>query len=226
MLLSNFSKYLMPKKYSFSGRNSTVPISQATIEESLNKIIITTNIYPTQSVLDELINSSTNNLNSNFQLNLYKESYVFYDKVGISQDNDKNKLVNNSKKNLNFYYTKANVVYSNNSQDKAGLYNPCFQDIAQYGIQGTLMYLFVPDDNFKNWFNFFKNKNNLDPVLKEESLRDVTEQTPVIKTPDPMIGLQAPQKYCLINKTIPGLVPETLSTYKSNITNGQTNSTC
>lgn len=208
-LLKYFSKHLIDKKYSFSGRNNTFPISNAKIKDCLNKIIIITNIYPTKSVLDELINSSSNNLNNTFNLNIYKESYITYDKQGLSQDNDKNTVLNNAKSTLNFYYTMPNSSYKNSNQTKSGLYNPSFQDCAQYGIQGTLMYIFIPDDNLNKWNMFFKSKNNLNPVLKDESLRLIKNKSNEIIQQNPILGLQNPETYVLI----PGL----LTTNKSNI---------
>jgi hypothetical protein len=190
----------------------------ATIKECLNKIIIVTNIYPTKTILDELINASNNKLSNNFNLNLYKSSYITYDKVGISIDNDKTSLINNCKTNLDFYYTLPNEEKRNNNQPKAGMYNPSFQDCAQYGIQGTLMYIFLPDNNLNKWVSFFKNKNNFDPVLKEESLRLVDNKKPIINPQNPIIGLQSPQKYCLI----PGM----MSTQKSNLSTTKTNNSC
>ena len=67
-------KRFIDKKYSFSGRNNTFPISSATMKECINKIIIITNTYPTKSVLDELINGCTNHLNETicFSKNLTK----------------------------------------------------------------------------------------------------------------------------------------------------------
>jgi hypothetical protein len=217
-LLKYFSKYFIDKKYSFSGRNSTFSISTAAIKDCLGKIIIITNRYPTKTVLDELINSSTNKLNNNVTLNEYKQNYITYDKLGLSQDNNKIDLLNNSKSNLSFYYTNPNISYKNNNQSKAGLFNPSFQDCAQYGIQSTLMYLFVPDDNLNKWNLFFKNKNNLDPVLKEESLRLINIKKEEIKEQNPVIGLQKSQKYCVVN----GLI----STQKSNLSQNVTNSSC
>ena len=217
-LLKYFSKYFIDKKYSFSGRNSTFSISTAAIKDCLGKIIIITNRYPTKTVLDELINSSTNKLNNNVNLNEYKQNYITYDKLGLSQDNNKIDLLNNSKSNLSFYYTNPNISYKNNNQSKAGLFNPSFQDCAQYGIQSTLMYLFVPDNNLNKWNLFFKNKNNLDPVLKEESLRLINIKKEEIKEQNPVIGLQKSQKYCVVN----GLI----STQKSNLSQNVTNSSC
>lgn len=217
-LLKFFSKYFVDKKYSFSGRNSTFLISMALMKECLSKIIIVSNIYPTKTVLDELINSCTNNLNNTFQLIEYKEDYVNYNQVGISQDNNKTDLVNNSKTTINFYYTNPNTKYVNNSQPKSGLFNPSFQDCAQYGIQGTLMYIFVPDSNLNKWYSFFKNKNNLNPVLKEEVLRYIVTTKNIINQQNPVIGLQKSQKYCV--------VPDLISTNKGNLSSGVANSSC
>ena len=218
LILRYFSKYLIDKKYGYSGRNNMLPVSMATLKESLNKIVIITDKYPTKTILDELINASTNDLSNNFNINLYKASYITYDKVGMSQDNDKTSLINNSKTNLSFYYTTPNESSKNNNQSKAGMYNPSFQDCAQYGIQGTLMYIFLPDDNLNKWVSFFKNKNNFDPVLKDEVLRLVNQPKPVITQQDPVIGLQKPQKYCL--------VPGMMATDKSNLSASNSNNTC
>lgn len=217
-LLKYFSKHFVDKKYSFAGRNSTFSISMAKIKECLGKIIIITNVYPTKTVLDELINVSTNNLNNHFNFLEYKQNYIKFPSTGISQDNDKNTLLNNAKSSINVYYSKPNENYKNNNQAKAGLFNPSFQDCAQYGIQSTLMYIFVPDDNLKKWNDFFKNKNNFDPVLKDELLRSVDNKKIIIEKQNPTIGLQKPQKYCLI----PGM----MTTEKSNISNNAVNNTC
>lgn len=217
-LLKNFSKYLIDRKYGFCGKNNMLPVSKATMSEAIGKVIICTNIFPTKTVLDELINASSNNLNTNFNMTLYKENYIHYDKVGMSQDNDKTTLINSCITNLNFYYTEPNTDHQNNNQDKAGMYNPSFQDCAQYGIQATLMYVFLPDDNLNKWVSFFKNRNNSYPVLKDQSLRLVNIAQPVINQQNPVIGLQTPQKYCVV----PGLI----STQKSNLSASQTNSSC
>jgi hypothetical protein len=194
-LMRVFSTRLMDKKYSFSGRNGSFNISHATLKEALNKIIFITNNYPTYSVLDELINSSTNSLNHDFNINLYKKSYVDYpfpDGPGLSQDYNKNDILNNCKKNIFLFYTNPNDAYTNNQQTKAGLYNPHFQDCAQYGVQGTLMYLFVPDNNFKLWKEYFENMNNFQPVLKEEILRYIDVPIPVINKQNEKLALTKP----------------------------------
>jgi hypothetical protein len=217
-LLKVFSKYFIDKKYSFSGRNSTFLVSLAKMREALGKIIIISNVYPTKTALDELINASTNGLNNNFTLNEYKADYIKFPNTGVSQDNDKNTLLNNSKTKINLYYSVPNIAYKNDNQAKAGLFNPSFQDCAQYGIQSTLMYVFTPDDNLNKWVQFFKNKNDLNPVLKDELLRSVNVQQEQIQQQNPVAGLQNPQKYCVV----PGLI----STQKSNLSDKSVNKSC
>ncbi len=217
-----FGKNLMDKKYSFSGRNGTFPISQCPLKDAKNKIIICTNIYPTRTIFDELINAGNvgNQTNPNLFLNidLYKETYVDFNSLGISQDQDKTKLLENHRRNLSFYYTLQNIDKIRDGENKSGLYNPNFQDLGQYGIQGTLMYLFVPDNNLNKWYMYFKSKNNLYPVLKDESLRALDPESPDIKQQNPIMGLQQPQKYCII--------PGFMDTQKSNITVGDSNNSC
>jgi len=197
MIIKVFSKYFIDKKYGYAGRNGTFPISMAKMNECLGKIIIITDKYPTRTILDEFINGTTNNLNENFNLMEYKPAYITYDKIGLAQDNDRNKLVSDSKTTINFYYTLPNKDKKNNNQEKAGLYNPSFQDCAQYGIQGTLMYLFLPDENLNKWNLFFKNTNNYNPVLKDELLRYLGEKKIEIKPQPKVMGLQKAQKVCL-----------------------------
>ncbi len=217
-----FSKNLMDKKYSFSGRNGTFPISQCPIKDAKNKIIICTNVYPTRTIFDELINAGNvgNETNPNMFLNfeLYKESYVNFNSLGISQDQDKTKLLENHRRNISFYYTIQNTEKIVNSENKSGLYNPNFQDLGQYGIQGSLMYLFVPDNNLNKWYMYFKSKNNLYPVLKDESLRSLEPDPKPIEQQNHILGLQQPQKYCVI--------PGFMETQKSNITVGDANNSC
>lgn len=193
----------------------------AKMKECLSKIIIITNRYPTKCALDELINASAtigsngNSLNNCINLSEYKESYITYDKLGLSQDYDKTTILSNSKTNITFYYSLPNKKYSTTSQRKSGLYNPMFQDCAQYGIQGTLMYIFLPDDNLQKWNAYFENENNGNPVLKHESLRYIENIIPPPVQQNPIVGLQEPQTYTLI----PGM----LTTQKSNLSESVTN---
>ena len=213
-----FSKYLINKKYGFSGRNGEIPVSEAPMSECLGKVVLVTNRYPTQSILDEVINATNDDSNQMFKLYNYKEEYVKFNDIGVSQDFSKNELVSLSKFNMSFFYTLPNKTYENKDQTKAGLFNPRFQDVAQYGVQGTLMYLFVPDNNLLDWHLFFKNKSNYDPILKDEKLRNIDLKPYTVQEQNPVVGLQKDQKYCLI--------PGFLSTEKSNLSGGNSNISC
>lgn len=218
LYIEYFSKYLIDKKYGFSGRNSELPISQAPMTDCLGKIILITNNYPTGSLLDEIINGVNSKNSQSFQLHEYKGDYVNFNQVGVSQDFNKNELVTLCKSNMLFFYSQPNKEYENKEQSKAGLFNPRFQDLAQYGVQGTLMYLFTPDNNLKDWFLFFKNKSNFDPVLKDEVLLSTEVDHSTTKKQNPVAGMQKDQKYCMI----PGL----FDTEKSNLSSGNSNISC
>lgn len=226
--LDVFKGRIPNKKYGFGGRNGTFPISKAPMREFIEKVILLTNIYPTRTVLDELIQGGNvlaegdgngdgiGNINMNIEL--YKESYVNFDSVGIGQDRDKTKLYVNHQRNMSFFYTLPNMEKVTPNENKSGLYNPNFQDVAQYGIQGTMMYLFVPDMNLNNWYMFFKSMNNMYPVLKDETLLALEPEKQDLKEQKPITGLQKPQKYCVI--------PGFMDTEKSNLTTGVENNSC
>jgi len=218
-IVNKFSKYLVDKKYSFAGRNGLSKISLAPMVDCIGKILIITNTYPSKTILDEITNASTNDLTNDFKILEYKDSYVDYNELGISQDYNKNTLVEDSRFNMRFFQSEPNSNYANNSQPKAGLFNPNFQDVAQYGVQGTLMYLFIPDSNLNKWHLYFKNKSNYDPILKDETLRSIEGEEFEVKKQNPVTGIQAPQKYCVAPN---GLV----STNKSNLSGGNSNNSC
>ncbi len=235
-----FKKYLIDKRYSFNGYNGTNFISKAPMNECLGKIIIITNKYPAES-LNELINCSikSNKLvidskndgnnkknkekepsNNSISLYEYKPDFVNYEKVGVSQDHGKTELFKKCQDNIVFFHTNPNNNYDNKEQSKAGLFNPRFRDVAQYGVQGTLMNLFIPDKNFKEWENYFLNKSNYDPVLKSESLRNTHIHDEEIKGADPMIGIQKDQKYCLMGNS------DYMATNTGNMSTSNTNNSC
>ncbi len=160
------------------------------------QLFLITNIYPTKTIFDESINACTNGLSDNFNLNNYKPDYIKWPDTGLSTDYDKTKLINSSKNNFNLFYSEPNIKYANDNNEKAGLFNPSFQDCAQYGCQGALMYAFLPDINFSNWYNYFKQYGKIQPILKEESLRSVLGEKVVIQEQNPVVGFKEPVKVC------------------------------
>jgi hypothetical protein len=225
LLLKYFKKYLMSYKYDFNGHNGTDFINQAPIEECLGKIIIITNKYPV-GPLNELVNCSIgkeapNNTNNSISMDLYTEDMVKFEKVGASQKYNKNELTEYCQSKIKFFHSIPNKEYKNNEQAKAGLYNPSFQDVAQYGVQSTLMYLYLPDPNLNKWYLYFKNKSNFDPILKSESLRNTKIKENIIEPQKEIQGIGKPQKYCLMEGNDGKC--NFLNTEKSNIGNGTQN---
>ena len=218
-ILKYFSKYLLEKKYSYAGRNGSTSISDATIRECIGKIIIITNRFPTNTILDEIINASSNDLSHDYSVIDFKMDYAKYNKIGISQDFDKTKLVTESKNYFKLFKSQPVKDYFNINQPKSGLFNPRFQDVAQYGVQSTMMYLFLPDENFSLWFEYFKNKSNFDPILKEESLRHIDIKQTKTKQINPTTGLQKSQDYCVAPNGF-------MNTSLGNLSEGNNNISC
>lgn len=221
LINDNFKKYLMPNNYNFNGYNGTQFLGKAKMKDCLGKIIIITNKYPV-GPLNEFVNCSVGEKspNNSITLNEYTQDMVNYDSTGVSQKFDKTKFTSDSKTKISFFYTNPNVEYKNDDQSKAGLFNPKFQDIAQYGAQGTLMHLFLPDPNLNKWYIYFKNKSNLDPILKDELLRETNPNNSEIKQQDEIKGIGKTQKYCMLGNS------DYMTSEKTNIGTGSQNNSC
>jgi len=221
MFNENFKRYLLPNDYNFNGYNGTQHLSDAKMEDCIGKIILITNKYPV-GPLNEFVNCSVQEKSSNnsISLNEYTEDMINYDKSGISQKFDKTSFTQQCKTKMALFYTNANKEYKNNEQSKAGLYNPKFQDIAQYGAQSTLMHLYLPDPNLNKWYLYFNKKSNFDPILKDELLRSTTENNNKIKTQEEIKGIGKTQKYCMIGNS------DYMTTEKTNIGVGSQNNSC
>ncbi len=151
-------KYLVDKIYGFNERNHLFPVSSLPMKEAFGKALILTNVYPTYTILDEIINCNVEDKLSSIKLKEFKKDYVVYDERGLLIDYTKNDLITDNRKNINFYYTLPNESYKDDakSQSKAGLFNPNFNEIAKYGGQSALNYVYVPDNNMNNTLRFFK----------------------------------------------------------------------
>ncbi len=181
-----FGSYLIDKLYGFNERNHMFPVSKLPIKNALGKVILLTNVYPTYTILDEIINSNVMDEKSSIQMKEFKKSYVVYDKQGLLIDYTKNDLIQYNRSNIAFYYTNPNPSYDDNAkaQSKAGLFNPNFNEVAKYGGQSSLMYVYVPDKNMEislQYFNNFPRKIILkDPFLRyirkseEEEIKPIT----------------------------------------------------
>jgi len=192
-IMKIFGNYLLPSTYSYNCRNMTNQINTLTMQNAIGKVIFISNIYPTNSKLDEIINlydnstiesfnnvtnkTSTTTLNNitvantsssttiynNFYLKTYSDSFN-KSSVGLLLEYTESILKTNSTNSLLFFY---------NSSTKPVI-NPNSIDCNKYGIQCALMYLSNIDNNMYNWYNFFANGNNGNPILKPITLSVTT----------------------------------------------------
>lgn len=226
LIITHFRRYLMSYHYDYNGHNGKDFINKARMEDSIGKIIILTNRYPV-GPLNELVNCSFGGLdnkpasNTAIQKDLYTKDMVNFEGTGVSQKESKTNLTNHCKTKIKFYHTEPNPDYENPDQAKAGLYNPKFQDVAQYGVQSTLMYLYLTDPNLNLWYLYFQKKSNFDPILKDESLRNTDLSDKSIKPQQQIKGIGKPQKYAMMEDNNGN--PNFMTTDKSNIGNGSEN---
>ncbi len=151
-------KYLVDKIYGFNERNHMFQVSGLPIKEAFGKALILTNVYPTYTILDEIINCNVEDKLSSIKMKEFKKDYIIYDDRGLLIDYTKNDLIMDNRRNINFYYTNPNNSFKDDAktQSKAGLFNPNFNEIAKYGGQSALNYVYVPDNNMESTLNFFK----------------------------------------------------------------------
>jgi len=60
VIMKVFNQRLLDKKYSFSGRGGIAPIGSIKMSDAIDKLIIMSNVYPTKTKFDEIINSYAN----------------------------------------------------------------------------------------------------------------------------------------------------------------------
>ena len=189
-IMKNFSNNLLDKKYSFSGRGGIFPAGQINMIDALGKIIIITNKYPSQTLLDEIINGNTSGNSSFVTIDEYTEDQKQFG--GLSMKKSKNELINKYKTNIEFVYSQNKNSSNSIFNAKTGLSNPNFIDCCNYGLQFVMMSLYLPDDYLKIWFNYFKNKNS-SIVLKYESLRFIPQSSSEVQQQNPLLGYKTKQ---------------------------------
>ncbi len=162
-----FGNYLANKLYGFNERNHLFPVSQMPIREALGKVIFMTNVYPTYTVLDEMIHCNVEDPLSSIQMKRFKKEYITYDKQGLLIDYNKDELIKEHRKKMKFYYSES---------DNGEVFNPSFQEVAKYGGQSALFYTYLPDENIQSTFDFFKSHvRNI--ALKPVDLRSIEDKS-------------------------------------------------
>lgn len=188
-LMFHFQTRLLDKKYSYNRTN----ISNAQISDLLDKIIIITNVYPTNNNLNEFINSviyDNNNDKSPIRKYNYKNNIKF--KYTYSNTDD---IIYKNKNSLAMVYP-INKNDSDLNDPKSELFNINSNDARQYGNQIICMNYQLFDKNMINDIKYFQN-NKGGFVLKDEKLREVSQPPEEVKKQDKKLSLKPEKmKFC------------------------------
>lgn len=184
-IMKVFNTRLLDKKYSFSGRGGIAPIGSIKMTDAIDKLIIISNVYPTRTKLDEIINAFCDPSYNYCSLNEYVSDYYSYG--GLVNSSNSTNLVETYKTNIGIYYTDNSDESTNTINNSKGkMMNPDFLDCAKYGVQMPLMSIYLPDSYLTVWYYVFKKNNNY-PILKNRLLRyiqvvdiSVIQQNPLL----------------------------------------------
>jgi len=207
-LMKVFWSHLLDKKYSFAGRGGIFPIGKILMKDVISKIVIVSNVYPTRTKLDEIINGYAMSGNSSFcYISNNTDDQKNYGGLTVTSSSDN--LINNHRTNIEFIYSDNLSDTGTVSNSKTDLSNPDFSDCKKYGVQFVMMSLFLPDSNFYKWYKYFK-KNNFKMILKSKSLRYIATSSNTLKQQNPLLNF----KTSTYNMPVTGF----FSTQKSGIT--------
>lgn len=176
----NNNNKILGRTYGFGGKNNNSKVNLAPIKYLKGKIIFYSNIYPTNSSLDELIHGQVNIpdikcpefIVPSSDISQFTYCNTLSDSGGIASIS----TIGNQIKD----YHKVNqtlVVSSDLNCEKHKtwmdkLYNPILADCFSYGIQCVLIYFQYCDSNNKLAFNFFRDSSF---IVKDIKLRQIPE---------------------------------------------------
>lgn len=185
-ILKVFNTRLLDKKYSFSGRGGIAPIGSIKMTDAIDKLIIISNVYPTRTKLDEIINAFSDPSYNYCSLNEYISDYYSYG--GLVNSSNATDLVETYKTNIGIYYTNNSDSSTNTINNSKGkMMNPDFLDCSKYGAQMPLMSIYLPDSYLTSWYYAFKKNNNY-PILKNKTLRYIAVKEYSTTQQNPLLG--------------------------------------
>ena len=185
-IMKVFNTRLLDKKYSFSGRGGIAPIGSIKMTDAIDKLIIISNIYPTKTKLDEIINALSDPSYNYCSLNEYISDYYSYG--GLVNSSNATNLVETYKTNIGMYYTNNSSESTNTINNSKGkMMNPDFLDCAKYGAQMPLMSIYLPDSYLTTWYYAFKKNDNY-PILKNKTLRHIAVKEYTVTQQNPLLS--------------------------------------
>lgn len=172
---------LVDKKYGFNGRNGLYPFGQIPISDVAGKVLIVTDQYPLNGVLDELVNGVCAGDQQLINLLNYDENHQNYGGIAGNKIETADLIIHN-KQNITLVNNPGKPSLVNIYEPKSDLYNPPFSDCQQYGCQFVLMNYQLLDDNLREYLGFFKDASL---VLKPDQLRYIPQPPPTVTAQTP-----------------------------------------
>lgn len=187
-IMKVFYSHLISKKYSFAGRGGIFPPGKIKMSDAIGKLIVISNVYPTRTKLDEIINGfSVDTSGSYCYINQYTQDQIEYG--GLVLNDTASNLINNHRTNIEFIYADNDSNTNTISNSKVDLMNPNFTDCCTYGLQFVLMSLYYPDEYLNTWYKYFKD-NSFRMVLKPKSLRYIPSIVNTITQQNPLLSFE------------------------------------
>jgi hypothetical protein len=167
ILLTEFQNHLMDKKYGFQRSN----ISQISIKDLTNQVIILTNSYPNGGTLDELTNAvipATGGFVNNFEL---KQSMIAYGLMSAAVT-DSDSMINFNKNNMTRVFMPSERLNSNLYDPKIDIMNFDATSAWNLGCQLVCQNYQIYDDSMKINIAMFK---TCPFVMKPDKLREIPQ---------------------------------------------------
>jgi hypothetical protein len=187
-IMKVFYAHIIDKKYSFAGRGGIFPVGKIKMKDAIGKLIVVSNVYPTRTKLDEIINGYAMSGSVSYcYISTNTDDQKDYGGLTVTSSSDD--LIDNHKTNIEFMYSDNLDDTSTVSNSKVDLANPDFSDCKSYGVQFVMMSLFLPDTYFYDWYKYFKD-NDFKMVLKPTSLRYIATRSNTVTQQNPLLSYQ------------------------------------
>lgn len=168
-LFKIFNNKFVDKKYGFRRLN----IGNIKIKDALNKIIIVTNNYPNNGVLDEITNATVGGENQTVKLHKYTQSNLTNGLIASYNQGELDDMIDVNKKNFSILEPQNIYSIMNIKNQKSDLINPNIDQLHKYGIQIVCMNYQLYNDNMKKYINKFKNSSF---ILKPDEQRYIPDK--------------------------------------------------
>jgi hypothetical protein len=177
-ILKKLGNKLPSKKYGFAGRNGLFPVSKAPMKDMIGKVLLFTNVYPTNTIYDEYIHGCFEQVNPYIPLLPYKQA--FYENGGFSVDiSDMNEFMNTASQSVMAVYPETTKQINNITSPFSDVKNYSVLDPMQFGVSVVFLHQQIPDTQLQQAYKVFEKGSILrKPMNKEEFERIFSPSIP------------------------------------------------